>query len=324
MVAQIILNASNIDSTDNNSLTYKFPNSVSFDNHDIAIQSVTMYYSWGNVNSVPLNNGAFSYTWLTPTGPVTYQVLIPNGQYEITTINEYLQFVMIRNGTYLINAAGFNTYFAELTVNASIYSVQVNTYPVPTSADWTQNLITGQWTGNVGTAYAGWTTPLINTVAEQGSWVGFSSSVFNPSLTFPANFNLLIGFPANYSTGLNQGASQNTNQSFTSSQFGLAPQVQPNSSIFLSITNIANKYSVPSSIIYAINPSVSFGSQIIDIPPQFAFNKLIPGTYNQLRLQILGLDYQPIKLLDPNMTIILVIRDRKELSEVFEGLAGGK
>ena len=42
------------------------------------------------------------------------------------------------------------------------------------------------------------------------------------------------------------------------------------------------------------------------------WNKMIDGTYNQIRVQILGIDKQPILMNDPNMTIMLTIRDKNE------------
>jgi len=94
----------------------------------------------------------------------------------------------------------------------------------------------------------------------------------------------------------------------------------------LAISNIANKYAIPNSIIYSLSPSVAFGEQINEYPPQFAWNKLLSGTYNELRLQILGIDFQPLTILDPNMTIVLVIRDTKDLgvSELVNVASGGK
>lgn len=304
MVATIVLNQSNLlPNGDNNTFVYKFPNSVSFPNHEIAVQSINMYYAWSNINNTPLSNTTFTYTWVVGTTSTTYQVIMPTGQYEISSINAYLQYKMIENGTYLINSSGQNVYYAEMIVNSTLYSVQVNTFPVPTASDFASNPI-----------YAGWTTP--TGTSGGGAFVGFPTTTQNPVLTFPANFNQIIGFPANYATSANVGAG--TIKSYTSSQFNLAPQVQPNSSIYFSLSNIQNKYSVPSSIIHSLSPAVAFGEQITALPPQFAWNRLLSGTYNELRLSILGLDTQPLKLLDPNMTIVLMIQD---LNDIGGGIA---
>jgi hypothetical protein len=304
MVATIVLNQSNIvQDGQNNKLVYSFPNSVAFPHHEIAVQSINMYYAWANVNNSPLNNYLFTYTWVAGTTSTTYNVSIPSGLYELADINSYFQYICIKNGTYLINSSGQNVYYAELIINPTRYAVQVNTFPVPTSLP------------------SGWTAPVADPASGTAGWVGFPTQTFNPQLTFPANFNQLIGFTAGFQTSLNTGVG--TNLSYLSST---APQIQPNSSIYISISNILNKYAVPNSIIYSLSPAVAFGEQINEYPPQFAWNKLLPGTYNELRLTFLGIDKNPIQILDPNMTIVLVIRDTKDLGiqDLVSQATGGK
>jgi len=307
----IVLNQTNIVNTDNanNTLVYKFPNSVNFNNHEIAVQSVKLFYSWENINSNPLNNNKFQYIWYSGSTPTTYTVTIPDGLYEISQINSYLQFQMIKNGTYLINSVGQYVYYLEIVLSPTAYGVQINTYPVPTSSGWTQNGTTGQWTGNAGTAFAGWTTPLANTQAGNVGWVGFPTTIFNPVFaTIVGNyFNNIIGYASGFSTSVNTG--NNTNLSYLSTT---APEVNPNAVAYVAISNISNPYANPSSIIYSISPDVAFGQLITELPPQFCWSPLLQGTYNQLRLQFLGTDFAPLKILDPVMTIMLVIRDRKE------------
>jgi len=292
MVATIVLNSSNIinPNNGNNTLVYPFPNSVSFPHHEIAIQSVSMYYAWANISSA-LGNNRFTYNMNNGEG--VQQVVIPDGLYEISTINEYFQSVMIANGDYLINASGLNVYYAEMVVNATLYAVQVNTFPIPT------------------TLPSGWTAP--------SGWVFPGTANRQPTLTFPANFSSIVGFTAGFATA---GNGLSTNYSVVSTT---APQVQPNPNVYLAISNIANPYAVPSSIIYAIAPNVDFGSQIIEVPPQFAWNSLLQGTYAEIRLTILGTNFQPLPILDPNMTILLAIRNKKEgLDLLSSALTGGK
>jgi hypothetical protein len=360
MVATIVFNQSNIVADgNNNTLVYKFPNSVSFPNHEIAVQSVNMFYSWTNINPSPLANQTFTYQWAavrfatannaasvastaltfaaaptnggfiigqvlsgagvvgTPTitavisttsitlstaqtlalnaalvfstAAATTTITIPTGLYEISDINNYLQYIFIQNGHYLVNAAGQNVYYAEMLVNPSLYAVQVNTFPIPL------------------TIPAGYTIPAADPAGGTKTWAGFPTATFNPVLTFPANFNKIIGFAAGFATAINTGIG--TNLSYTSTT---APQVQPNSNVLFGLSNISNKYAAPSSVIFSVAPSVAFGQQINEKPPEFSWNKLLNGTYNELRLQILGTDFSTLKILDPNMTIILVIKDKDE------------
>lgn len=324
MPSTIILNQSNIvPDGKNSSLVYRFPNSVSFPHHEIAIQSIAMYYSWENINALPLANNTFSITWRVGSANATVSYLIPNGLYEVSDLNKFLQFTFIQAGQYLISPTGQNVYFAEWLINANRYAVQLNTFPVPTEASGGFTVQPdGSYLGTVA-PWVGYKTPLADTAGGTSAWVGFSDTVFNPSITIPNNLNKILGFtvPNPYVSPLNLGTGTNF-----SALSNVAPQVQPNSSAYLSISNIANKYSIPSSVIYSITPQVAFGEQIIEQPPQFAWNKLLNGTYNEIRLQILGIDYQALTILDPNMTIVLVIRDTKDLGlqDLVSYSSGGK
>jgi hypothetical protein len=297
----IVLNASNVESGgDNNSLIFNFPNSVILKDKYIAVSQIVMYYAWFNITSA-YNNNTFSYTWTVAGITTTYSVVIPDGLYNIVDINAYLQWTMINNGTYLINSSGDNEYYAELTVNPNRYAIQINTFLVPT------------------TLPTGWTTPT--------NWVGFPTTTQNPVITIPSTgfFYKIIGYTAGFTTNANVGnayvpptASSSNNYVAKDSLGTLSylsntnPDVQPNSSIYLAISNINNPYSQPSSIIYSITPNVAIGEQIIETPPNFMWNKMIDGTYNQIRVQLLGIDKQPIQMKDPNMTIMLTIRDKDE------------
>jgi hypothetical protein len=239
-----------------------------------------MFYSWTNINASPLNNNKFSYTWkIGSSAPTTYQVVIPDGIYEIQDLNNFLQYTMINNGTYYVNADGLNVYYIEFLLNPTLYAVQINTYPQITSLP------------------TGWTNP---------GGLALSTTNINPTITLPANFNSILGFTAGYTTP--QPAVAGTIFSVLSS---VAPQVQPNPSLFLTMNCIQNVYAIPSSIIYAITPTTATGTQIADRPYQYSWNKLLAGTYNQLRIQLLGTDLGGINILDPNMTIILLIRDNR-------------
>jgi hypothetical protein len=306
MVATIVLNQSNIvPDGNNNTLVYRFPNSVSFPHHEIAVQNITMYYSWENINPVPLANNTFSYRWTAAAITTTYNITIPRGLYEVADLNNYLQFIFIQNGTYLINASGQNVYYAEFIVNPNRYAIQINTFPVPTALP------------------VGWSVPVADPASGAAAWVGFPLATFNPSLSIGANLNAILGFttPVPFTTPLNSGVG--TNLSFLSN---VSPQVQPNSSVYLAISNIANKYSIPNSIIYSVSPNVAFGEQIRETPPQFAWNKLLSGTYNELRVAFLGIDFNALTILDPNMTIVLVIRDTKDMGiqDLISTSVGGK
>jgi len=298
MTSTIVLNQNNLINSDNNTFIYKFPNSVKFPHHQIAIQSISMYYSWTNINATPLNNNQLQVTWIVGTSSTVNTMIIPDGLYEITDIQNYFMYWCIQQGFYLIDSNGDYVYFFEILVNPTYYAIQLNTYPVPTSLP------------------TGYTAP--------HNWIGFPTSIYNPSITFLSNFNQVVGFPANYSSPLNPPLNIENTYAYSINSSS-TPQVQPNSNLLFSVSNISNKYASPSSIIYSLAPSVAIGQQIIEKPPQLAWNQLLAGTYNEIRLQLLGSDFKPIQILDANMTILIAIRDMKEdFGGIINSLITGK
>lgn len=300
----LVLNQSNlVQDGQNNKLVYKFPNSVVLTHKYIAVSSVTMYYSWFNITSA-LGNNIIRYTFGN-VGTV-YTITIPDGLYEITDINNYCQFAMISNQTYTFDG-NFNYYPFDLYVNATRYAVQLNTYPTLTVANATA----------AGRTYP---NPALAPAAIQ----------INSVVTFPPNFSSIVGYPANFTTVSNPAnsyvpptpsADNNyvTKSPGTTPTDGIlsylsntAPQVQPNSNLLLNLSNINNPYSQPSGIIYSLTPSVAIGEVINDRPPNFMWNKMIDGTYNQITLSFLGSNLQPLTIRDPQMTILLCIRDKDE------------
>jgi hypothetical protein len=292
-VSTIILNQSNIANLNNgnNQLVFKFPNSVRLSNHALAVSNVSMFYSWYNI-STSLQNNIFQYTWSNDGTAVdnTYTITIPNGTWNISDINGFLQNEMINNNTYAIDASGNYVYYLEMVVNAIEYGIQLNSFAVPTSFP------------------SGWT--YARTIP---------TTSFTPQFIIPANFNKIIGFQPNTTFPLT--INHTTNQSTISTQ---APEVQPNPTLFLTCSGIQNPYTIPSSIIYSITPNANVGDQIVFTPPQLIFNKILEGTYDRLVLGWLGGNLQPIQILDPNMTITLEIRNtQQDIGEITTALISG-
>lgn len=298
----LVLNQNNLQPNgQNNTLIYKFPNSVQFKNNSIAVSSVSMYYSWFNITSAYLNN-IFTYTWVVGSTTTIYTVTIPDGLYQVTDLNNLFQFNMVANGHYLQTSSGSNAYYAEFILNPTRYAIQINTFQIPTS--------------------------LPATYVQPPNWVGYPTQTFNPSITIPSNFSNIIGYTAGFVSNQNTNnaysppTSAKSNNYVTKSTIGtlsylsdLAPNLQPNSSIYFSLSNINNPYSQPSSIIYSLIPQGEVGTLIVERPPQFMWNKMIDGTYNQLTLTFLGTNLQPIRINDPQMTILLTIKEADESGE---------
>lgn len=296
----IVLNQSNIvPDGQNNKLVYRFPNSILLKDKYIAVSNISMYYSWFNITS-SANNNTLKYSWTSGAVTTTYSIIIPNGLYEISAINNFCQFTMINNGTYWISSNGDNVYPFEIILNPNRYAVQINTYLVPIA-----------------------TPPLYSIPANFAGWPAVTQ---NSVITIPPNFNGIVGYTANFATNANVANAyvpptpSTVNNNFVAKNIAgtlsylsnTSPQVQPFNNVLFSLTNINNPYSQPSSIIYSLNPNVGVGEQIYETPPNFMWNKMIEGTYSELRLTFLSNNLEPLIIQDPNMTILLTIRDKNE------------
>lgn len=272
MPHKLIVDKTNIIGNDNNTFVYRFPSSVAFPNHELALASVDMYYAWYNVSAL-LGNNTFSYVW---TDGTVNTVVLEDGLYEISTINERLQFAFIANGHYLVDSGGNNIYYINISANTTRYATQIDIFQFPNALP------------------AGYTNP--------------ATVVFPPAnqitMTMPSKFNELLGFVAGFTTTAPTG----TNLSFLSS---VAPNIQPNNVLYVSVSNIDNKYGSPSGLVHRIVPNTTFGSLITE-NPEFSFQPLHSGTYNQLQIQILGTDKSPIRIIDPNIVITFLIKNKDQ------------
>jgi len=275
----VILTSSNIVGTGNNTLDYQFPTTATFKNDYVAVASISMYYSWFNVTAL-LGNNTFTYTW--GDLPAT-TVVIPDGLYEVATLNEYLQYVFIANGHYFVNTStGTNVYFGEFIINPSQYTVQINTYVVPTAVP-----------------------------------VGYTSSAPLPATSKTIGFTLSSGLGLLFGyTGSNlvitQIADPTAFKQF-SFQSNVSPNIQPNSTVLISVDGVDNPYSSPTGVIYAFSPNVGIGEIVVEKPPQLCWVKIREGQFRNIRVKLLGsANNSPLAIRDPAMTIILAIADEQE------------
>jgi hypothetical protein len=315
----IVLNSNNlVQDGENNKLVYRFPNSVLFKNTYVALQSASMYYSWYNISSA-LGNNTYQFEFPNNVGVMTTRtVTMPDGIYEVSDIDAYFQYYCLQNGLYYTTSTGDNVFFMTFKVNINLYSIQVCCYTTPyltfpasvgnpngwtpafgTSIPGTAQTLTPQFP-NAFTKTIGFPTPnqLLSIGVTSGIWTGVNfANLGTPTQTGTHEF---VPYSWNATTKVVAYSSNNS------------PQVNPNGSIYISLNNINNPYAIPSTTIYAITPTGGAGSAIIEKPPQFCWNKFIDGTYNQIIVTFLGLDGRPIKIQDPQMTVLLAIKDGDE------------
>ena len=287
----LILNSSNIVAGSNNStLIYQFVGGgINLKKgQKVALANLQMYYSTFNITTA-YNNNSFSYNWVDG---ITYQVIIPDGFYDIVALNNYLHFAMVQNGHYLVSGSN-NVYLMTLTSNPSVYAIELNCFGVSSA---------------VATANS-WTLP------PSPTWV-LPTNFIVPELVVPTNnFGLLIGFspgvyPPATITGVPpaqvQTPAYTTDQQFLST---FTPQITPLSSFILTCSLINNNYAVPNNLIYSFAPQGTIGEQFTIAPNQYVFIDVLPAMYSRFEIAFIDQNLRPVAIQDPNMIIQLVITD---------------
>jgi len=283
----LILNATNVVPNGlNDTYLYQFPNgAVNFDEEQIALATLSFPVSLFNITSagygMGFNNNVYQYIW---TDGVTYTVTMPNGGYEITTMNAYLQEVMVKNGHYLVDNTISSSpkfiYYLELVVNRTFYAIQFNAYPVPTS--------------------------LPANFSNPGGMV-FPATTKTPQIIVPSNnnFGKVIGF--------NAGTYPTTPDTLKYSKLSdFLPAVNPIDSYLISCNLLNNKYSLPNTLLYAFSTgSTRFGSTFVFNVPQFAFVDIQNGQYTNIQIQFLGQDQRRVVLEDRNINMMFVIEKKQ-------------
>jgi hypothetical protein len=188
------------------------------------------------------NNNLFQYTWLDGN---TYSVNIPDGQYDIISLNNIFQSAMVENNTYFIRSGVSNQFLFTLTYDSVNTSVVISIVPYSTF------IINSGNNYILGTGIS---------VSQPCSWCNNISRIVtltntSPSVIIPTtNFQKIIGFtPGSYGNPT-QGSNipplitpnyVKMNYKPNNSQFGVQGAVSSSNLIlrkkYDTITDVANK-----------------------------------------------------------------------------------
>jgi hypothetical protein len=298
MVQTLIITGNNIVANSGNSIfRYTFPQTVSFKNDYIAVQQVSLYNSVYNITAA-LNNNSLSYTWVDGT---VVNIVFPDGNYTIYSIETFIQSFMISNGHYMTDATQTtNLYFIQILPNVVTYAYQIICYPINTA----------NTTGYSLPSNATWT--LANCDNSLGG-------AMTPTMTIPAtNMRQLLGFNAgNYPNSvISSGVTPYAQVPIVNTTFSVlsqfAPQITPQPSYLGLCTLVNNPKVIPSQLIYIVTPDGDFGAQYTNQINTLAYNKIADGNYKDFDFRFVDTAGNPIIFNDPSLTILLIIRNHDE------------
>lgn len=314
----------------NNQFKFDFPRQVSTTpTSRMSVSNFSVPYSWFNITQA-FGNNQFAYVWfdgaststLYPSssgkGGTVVNITLPDGFYDLPTLNAYLQYIMVQNGHYLIDQNGDYVYYLEFMYNVTSYRIQLNSYQLP-------NSLPSGWTAGSGVSFTGantapfWTpklvlitNPLTNSDPSVNpdlfDFFGFSNAgqyltQSAPGFSYPVRILPATSYPlAGYSV-----QSQNAENS---------PVQTPVHCICLTCNYIDNpirsnsQHAVSTFVVTTQNITSSFGN---DISNSNFFTTWIPLLANQtistMYFSLLDQEGNPIILQDPDSNIELLITD---------------
>lgn len=277
MAFPLLLNLNN--QTSQNVFTYRLSRPIDFNQFEIALGSISIYYSWQAISS-RRNNSRFNIIWPIGASTTTYNIALPNGTYSAADLDAYLKYWSIQNKLYLINdTTGEYKYFISISENPAQYALQVVVEP------W--KAVTG-WTAAAGAP-------------------AFSTSGYAPQITIlnDDGFTKIIGLtPATYP------AAPSTSTATVISN--VTPQVDPVASVIVGCSALYNPLASNSQVLHTFTSAgvpygglitSSIGNGISYCPMQGSNTELIISLYDQ--------DMRPLEVLDPNVCIRLLVRPKQ-------------
>ena len=246
---------------------------------------------------------------------VDLNVTVPDGYYDATSLNYFLQNLCIANNLYLTDStgSGINTYFLEVLQNSTYYGFQINIYPLPQKMPQTLTYPSGAtWTLlNDSNIY----TPQIILPPALQKYFGFSSNIVsksNAQISIDTNSgymyiptsttSLQTSSPNSYLNNLQTVVSTYT---FVSD---VCPIVHTVNSLVMDCNLICSKYnSERSNTFFSIPMSASFGNLITIGPFPPCLCSMYGGNYSSIELSFFDTLGNPVNLRDADATITLVL-----------------
>ena len=277
----IIITQKNLVPGTTNTFEYKFSNNVDFSNLDIGLSQASIFHSWFNISSAKNNNQFSIIHPIAGAANTTLNFTIPDGGYEISNLNNFLRYELVKNGYYLTNdTTGEQIVYCEFKVNPSVYKVEFVTYPVP-------NSLPSNHTAGPSLIFPSTSrTPQLSFTSQQfGNIIGFVSGVF------PLVQPIVL----------------------TTSSSTKTPVVSDVQNVVITLSSCSNPFAPNSTIIYSVSPSgISFGRLITDKPNVISWIPQQSSFRQSITLQLTNQDLQPIELQDTDITVILLIRFRDQ------------
>jgi hypothetical protein len=228
-------------------------------------------------------------------------IIIPDGNYSISSLSDFLHYQMLLRGHYVVNSQTNNKmYFISFTENPAYYATEFSFLSM-----------FAKGTADAGTNYIN-ENPPSQIFNSSGNLINigwdFPATAQYPQLLFDDATKTLKDF-----FGINQGIYPpiGTPVSHEFDMLGqVAPFTYPVSAINIQSNFCRSNIAIPDNILYSFSQGNSAYGDLINIEPKNLIWISVPdGTYSQLELQFIDQDFNPMKILDNQVNINILIRD---------------
>lgn len=276
---QVTLNTTNyIPGTNRYRLNFPAPIDFTSNNARLGVYQYSVYNSTYNISS-KYNNNTYSIKWIDGT---IYNYVMPDGYYDFSQLNLNIQFNMAKDKLYLQDTTTSNKilYFISCYANPIQYASQIDILYVPTVMVDGYKLPIG----------ATWTLPDDPTY---------------PQLILSDGLRKLFGFKSQVEFPLSQTVSlPAVNKSFVSDTY---PVLSPIFCYMLGCNLIHSPFNPVPNVFYQIPLSNGFGGLIKESSAGSAMLNIHPSKYNAIEITIYDQFLNPLVLLDPEITVTLII-----------------
>jgi hypothetical protein len=237
-----------------------------------------IYNSTYNISS-KLGNNTYQIRWINGT---TYNITMPDGYYDFNALNLNIQFNLIRNKLYFenINNPSQVLYYISVSANSIQYASEINISFVPSVIPTGFQLPSG----------ATWTVQATNR---------YPQLILSPGLRKLFGFTSQTSFPTSQTV-----PTPAVNVAFTSNTY---PVLSPVFTYLLTCNMVSSNVSPVPTLFYQVPLTKSFGSLISETVAQTNGITINPSIYNFIEITLLDQEYNSLRLIDPELTISLVI-----------------
>lgn len=279
----IILNSTNYVKGSGNRFEYKFRNNevVLGPGSKLALLRTTIYNCVYNI-SAAYGNNTFSVKWIDGS---TYNAVVKDGYYSIADLNYFIANYLYSKNLYTTESATSTDFTSHIFLSADSvsYGSTLVIDPVPSATQASSS-------GIIKPTAATWSFP---TTAKQ------------PEITFCEGLKTLLGLTQQSTYG---SLSTTTQTIYYSNS---TPIVSTVDSYILTCNMLFNKLSTSFGTVLHSIPlgGSSFGEQIDDVSG-YGINYLnvVPNRYSSIIIEVLDQNFNPVKLLDPEVNIMISIQ----------------